>query len=122
MVRTVSFTIEPLAASEFGLWFIHKGIPSFGQNSETEHLSSLITQTDQLLAQLQAGGVAQTANLMPAIRQQLEQIRSLQTMLFERIGELDSGSDPLTNLLNRRFLAHRRIPGKAARIFRKKYS
>ncbi|MET3007883.1 GGDEF domain-containing protein [Stenotrophomonas koreensis] len=97
-------TIEPLAASEFGLWFIHKGIPSFGQNSETEHLSSLITQTDQLLAQLQAGGVAQTANLMPAIRQQLEKIRSLQTMLFERIGELDSGSDPLTNLLNRRFL------------------
>lgn len=97
-------TIEPLAASEFGLWFIHKGIPSFGQNSETDHLASLISETDALLGQLQGTGLAGSAALMPRIRQQLEQIRSLQTMLFERIGELDSGSDPLTNLLNRRFL------------------
>lgn len=65
-------TIEPLAASEFGLWFIHKGIPSFGQSSETDHLASLISETDALLGQLQGTGLAGSAALMPRIRQQLE--------------------------------------------------
>lgn len=95
--------LEPLSKAEFGLWFTHKGIPSFGQSSETEHISSLIGQIDALIEQ----GL-QTRDLMPAslrtVRQCLEQIRHLQTMLFERIGKLDSGSDTLTNLLNRRFL------------------
>ena len=93
-----------LAQSDFGLWFTHKGIPSFGQSSETEHVSQLIAQVDTLL-QAHCQDPAQPLQpTLAAIRQCLEQIRGLQAMLFERIGQVDSGSDALTNLLNRRFL------------------
>lgn len=92
-------TMEPLARSEFGLWFVHKAIPNYGQSSQTEHITRLIGEIDQLLAEQCNGGDG-----LGGIRQRLEQIRHLQGMLFERLGKLDSGSDTLTNLLNRRFL------------------
>lgn len=101
-------TIETqrLSTSEFGLWYIHKGIPSFGESSETERISALIGEVDALLDV--ASGVSDSAQArmttMHAIRERLDTIRHLLTMLFERIGELDAGSDALTNLLNRRFL------------------
>lgn len=95
--------LQPLSKSEFGLWFTHKGIPSFGQSSETAHISALIVQIDALIAQAWQAPERIPGNLR-TIRQCLEQIRQLQSMLFERIGKLDSGSDTLTNLLNRRFL------------------
>lgn len=98
--------VAPLSTAEFGLWFTHKGIPSFGQSSETAHIQTLITEVDALLAGRHADFPADAPPLarLPAIRQRLEQIRELQSMLFERIGQLDSGSDTLTSLLNRRFL------------------
>lgn len=97
-------SIELLSKAEFGLWFIHKGVPSFGDSSETAHISSLISQVDALVQQLRQVPGPMAAPVLLQIRQCLEQIRHLQTMLFERIGKLDSGSDSLTNLLNRRFL------------------
>ena len=95
-----------LAASEFGLWFVHKGLPSFGDNTETARIVQLIAQVDHGLDQISAGpgdAVAQAAVLRD-IRTDLASIRHLLGMLFERVGELDAGSDALTNLLNRRFL------------------
>ena len=97
-------SVEPLAGAEFGLWFVHKGIPSFGQSSETDHTLELIAQIDQLLARQQTGNALPPLPCLEQIRQRLAQIHHLQGMLFERIGQLDSGSDTLTNLLNRRFL------------------
>lgn len=96
--------VTPLAAAEFGLWFVHKGVPSFGQSSETDHTLELIAQIDQLLAGQQARADLPPLACLEQIRQCLAQIHQLQAMLFERIGKLDSGSDTLTNLLNRRFL------------------
>ncbi|MGN0859757.1 MAG: diguanylate cyclase [Stenotrophomonas sp.] len=97
-------SVEPLSQAEFGLWFVHKGIPSFGQSSETEHTLTLIAQIDQLLAGQQGDAPLPLLDCLDQVRQCLGQIHHLQSMLFERIGKLDSGSDTLTNLLNRRFL------------------
>jgi diguanylate cyclase len=97
-------SVEPLAGAEFGLWFVHKGIPSFGQSSETDHILALIAQIDDLLANQQAASAQTAMACLEQVRQRLGQIHHLQGMLFERIGQLDSGSDTLTNLLNRRFL------------------
>lgn len=97
---------QTLARSEFGLWFTHKGIPSFGESSETRQISGLVDEVDQLLQHaLQQHGdpVARSAQLQ-VVRSKVSQVRSLLGMLFERIGELDAGCDALTNLLNRRFL------------------
>ncbi|MER2176956.1 MAG: diguanylate cyclase, partial [Stenotrophomonas maltophilia] len=94
-----------LARSEFGLWFTHKGIPSFGESSETGQVGALIAVVDtQLQEALAHADFAARFGALQAIRERLAQIRTLMGMLFERIGELDAGSDALTNLLNRRFL------------------
>lgn len=93
-----------LATSEFGLWFTHKGIPSFGESSETQQVGQLIARIDSGLQHAIADNPAQRLAQLPAIREDLASIRTLMTLLFERIGELDAGSDTLTNLLNRRFL------------------
>ena len=99
-------SFQTLARSEFGLWFNHKGIPSFGESSETRQISGLIQDVDQLLQhtlQQDSDPAARTAQLQD-VRSKVSQIRTLLGMLFERIGELDAGCDALTNLLNRRFL------------------
>ncbi len=97
---------QPLAQSEFGLWFTHKGIPSFGESSETQQISALISAVDKLLpAALHQEGDAQARSArLQEVRLKVAQVRDLLGMLFERIGELDAGCDALTNLLNRRFL------------------
>lgn len=93
-----------LATSEFGLWFTHKGIPSFGESSETQQVGQLMARIDGHLQRASGDAPAQRLAVLPAIREDLAAIRTLMTLLFERIGELDAGSDALTNLLNRRFL------------------
>lgn len=95
-----------LAASEFGLWFVHKGQPSFGDNTETARIVQLIAQVDLALDQITGGppDAALHASALRDIRTDLASIRHLLGMLFERVGELDAGSDALTSLLNRRFL------------------
>ena len=92
-----------LATSEFGLWFTHKGIPSFGESSETQQVGQLMSRIDSHLQRARSDEPAQRLAVLPAIREDLAAIRTLMTLLFERIGELDAGSDALTNLLNRRF-------------------
>lgn len=95
--------LMPLATSEFGLWFTHKGVPTFGQSSKTDHILTLIKQIDQTVAS--AGNTPQDMiAILRNVRHDIEQIRLLQGMLFERLSKLDSGSDSLTSLLNRRFL------------------
>ncbi len=98
---------EPLAASEFGLWFVHKGVPSFGQCSETDSIQRLIGEIDAMLGHAgneEYSGLDARLQAFEQIRERLATIRHLLTMLFERLGELDSGADALTQLLNRRFL------------------
>ncbi len=97
---------QSLARSEFGLWFTHKGIPSFGESSETNQIVGLIGEVDQLLQHTLAAqdDVGLRASQLQEVRQKVGQVRTLLGMLFERIGELDAGCDALTNLLNRRFL------------------
>lgn len=98
--------LQPLAGSEFGLWFTHKGVPSFGESAETRQICGLIEEVDRALQQALRGenDARMRAVQLQDIRGRVSQIRNLLGMLFERIGELDAGCDALTNLLNRRFL------------------
>lgn len=98
--------LQPLAGSEFGLWFTHKGVPSFGESAETRQICGLIEEVDRALQRALRGenDARMRAVQLHDIRGRVSQIRNLLGMLFERIGELDAGCDALTNLLNRRFL------------------
>src|SRR5690606_8565367 len=95
-----------LSRSEFGLWFLHKGLASFGDSAETREVTALTTRIDQLLLERlpHANDIAARRLLLDEVRELAGQIRSLVLVMFDGIGDLESGRDALTRLLNRRFL------------------
>ncbi|ADV26862.1 diguanylate cyclase [Pseudoxanthomonas suwonensis 11-1] len=95
-----------LSRSEFGLWFLHKGLASFGETSETRQVGELAERIDAALRERlpPATSAAGRRVLLDDIRGWTAAIRDLVGILFEGIGDLESGRDALTRLLNRRFL------------------
>ena len=96
-------SIHPLAGTEFGRWFTHKGAPSFADQVTVNGVQQAISRIDDTLKQLSTENIGRMTAL-EAIRLQLGTIRKALSTLFEQASELDSGTDSLTTLLNRRFL------------------
>ncbi len=92
--------------SEFGLWFTHKGLPSFGNTDETREIVNLMDGIDAKLRQMlpSCSDPAIRQELLRDVRVNVARIRSLMGLMFENIGDLEAGRDALTSLLNRRFL------------------
>ena len=99
---------EPLqiSRSEFGLWFLHKGMASFGDTAETREVNLIAARIDSALRQRLPATTTPAGRrvLLDEMRAGADAIRSLVTMMFDGIGDLESGRDALTRLLNRRFL------------------
>ncbi len=95
-----------ISRSEFGLWFLHKGLASFGDTAETREVNLLAERIDTALRERLpiASDTATRRALLDEVRGWADAIRSLVGILFEGIGDLESGRDALTRLLNRRFL------------------
>lgn len=95
-----------LSRSEFGLWFTHKGMASFGETPETRRVAELVEAVDTGLRDglPHSGDPALRRALVDDTRAVVAEIRNLLTMMFDGIGDLESGRDALTRLLNRRFL------------------
>ncbi|MBJ6984048.1 diguanylate cyclase [Luteimonas sp. MC1750] len=95
-----------ISNSEFGLWFLHKGMASFGDTGETREVNLIAARIDSTLrARLpEALTHADRRELLDELRVGADAIRSLVSMMFDGIGDLESGRDALTRLLNRRFL------------------
>lgn len=97
--------LQPLATSEFGLWFRHKAAHAFQGSPETHSVLQLIEAVDRELPVL--GGRTNGPEALPLLRQLREQTRSIKFLLdslFEQAGDLEAGRDVLTRLLNRKFL------------------
>lgn len=106
--RAPEQVLPRLAASEFGLWLQHKGgvlfesAPALGQITE-----AVARLDDVVLPRLLQGGQAGMPSLPDQVRELQElvaRIKHLLNGLFDMVAEIESGSDPLTNVLNRRFL------------------
>ncbi|MEN1939601.1 diguanylate cyclase [Luteimonas sp. MJ174] len=95
-----------VSRSEFGLWFLHKGMASFGDTAETREVNLITSRMDSTLRTRLplATTPAERRELLDTLRADADAIRSLVSMLFDGIGDLESGRDALTRLLNRRFL------------------
>ncbi|WP_024868131.1 diguanylate cyclase [Pseudoxanthomonas suwonensis] len=95
-----------VSRSEFGLWFLHKGLASFGETTETRQVGELAERIDAALRERlpAAADAGARRALLEDIRGWTGEIRNLVAILFEGIGDLESGRDALTRLLNRRFL------------------
>ncbi|MEC5318453.1 diguanylate cyclase [Brenneria populi subsp. brevivirga] len=100
-------TVQPLTDSEFGLWFNHKGKPSFGNTSGAQAISDTISAIDENIGHVNnAISLTQDAYapLLKAVRNRIHKIHVLMGSLFDEVQKLESGKDTLTRLLNRRFL------------------
>ena len=95
-----------VSRSEFGLWFLHKGMASFGDTAETREVNLVAARIDATLRERLPGAIthADRRALLDELRAGADTIRGLVSMMFDGIGDLESGRDALTRLLNRRFL------------------
>ena len=99
-----------LSASEFGLWFRHKGAHGFEGAVETGLILDSMARIDEVILPLFA--LRQTADemqhsmqLLRELRDQAKSISYHLDLLFEQNNELESGRDVLTRLLNRKYLS-----------------
>lgn len=103
--RAPEQVLPRLAASEFGLWLQHKGgvlfksAPALGQIIE-----AVARLDDVVLPRLLQGGPESLPDQVRELQELVARIKHLLNGLFDMVAEIESGSDPLNNVLNRRFL------------------
>jgi len=99
-----------IQASDFGLWFRHKGIHAFEGSAEATAVMETMHEIDSVLLPLfgsdGAGEISheRRVHLLWDLRDKVKSIRFHLSNLFERNDELESGRDVLTRLLNRKFM------------------
>ncbi|NLY13108.1 MAG: diguanylate cyclase [Gammaproteobacteria bacterium] len=98
--------LNTLSASEFGLWFRHKGAHAFEGASETELISATIEKIDTIILPMLKldNNPEQRQELLRNLHEQTRSIAYHLENLFSQVSELESGRDVLTHLLNRKFL------------------
>lgn len=97
-----------LGASEFGLWFRHKGAHAFQGASETTLILDAIRYIDDVLLPMSAAPDEDAAQRIQRLRDLREQAKGIGfhlDRLFEQHSELEAGRDALTRLLSRKFLS-----------------
>jgi diguanylate cyclase len=112
-----------IGASDFGLWFRHKGAHAFQGTSESEQiLRSLDCIDTDLLPQFAqpTPDALATQKLLRQVREQCKGLAFHLDVLFEQSQALDAGRDVLTQLLNRKFLPV--VMGKEVRYARDRSS
>lgn len=96
-----------LSRSEFGLWFSHKGKHLFGFPKLLAEMDMLIAQVDDVIGAAFPGHQTpdmERMALLRGVRQIIGQITLIITAMFDELVKFENGKDPLTNLLNRRFI------------------
>lgn len=98
-----------LSASEFGLWFRHKGAHAFQGTTETGLILQGIEYVDEVLLPIfggpsKEGEPNERVQRLRDLREQTKNIGFYVETLFQQSSELESGRDVLTHLLNRKFL------------------
>ncbi len=97
--------VVPLGQSDFGLWFLHRANLFFSHSGEYEAIATAIDKVDSLIERLSADPPpAERVSTILSIKVMVDRIGSLLTMLFDQSAETDRTRDPLTRLLNKRFL------------------
>lgn len=99
-----------IQASDFGLWFRHKGVHAFEGSAESTAILDVMDSIDNVLLPLlgtdieDAESPVQRISLLHDLRDKVRSILFNLDSLFEQNNELESGRDVLTRLLNRKFL------------------
>lgn len=94
-----------LSASDFGLWFRHKGAHVFQGLPETAVILQNMEHIDHvLLPEFERATPDMLVQRLGELREQARNIALNLEALFEHNSQMDAGRDVLTHLLNRKFL------------------
>jgi len=98
-----------IGASEFGLWFRHKGAYAFQGTEEVHLIQSSMERIDHVLLPSLARSTshensAQRMGQLRDLRDETQSIAFRLDVLFRQTNELEAGRDALTRLLNRKYL------------------
>lgn len=101
-------TLEPLSLSPFGLWLRHRAGLLFQSSDVLQSIKQTMERIDRdiLPAIERSGNTEQTERVknIGQLQSAIDEIKFLLANLFEAAAELESGRDPLTQVLNRKFL------------------
>jgi len=97
--------VLPLSRSEFGLWFSHRANLLFGRTAEYASIARLVDQADGHVRHLRGNGEAsRREEYLREIRLIAAQINNLLSVQFSHSFDMGGARDPLSRLLNRRYL------------------
>lgn len=101
-------TLPTLASSDFGLWLHHKGDLIFHGSPVLDNIRNDVKYIDRTLLPEIATAVRNTnvnlPELIETFKHKTGEIKFLLAELFQAAMAMESGRDPLTRTLNRRFL------------------
>lgn len=98
-VASISF----LSKSDFGIWFLHKGVLCFDGVREVDEILLQFGRLDSVVSEAIGRGGSRHRILLD-VRDGCSVIRFLLDSMFDQVISLESGRDVLTRLLNRRYL------------------
>lgn len=98
-------TLPSISASSFGLWLRHRAVMLFDGTPELERLIHKAKAFDNaLLSQARHLEGAELQAFIAKFQITVDELKYLLSAMFERVLGLEQGVDPLTSVLNRRFL------------------
>lgn len=103
-----SGALPPIGSSPFGLWVHHRAGLMFQGSPSLETINANLQNIDRVLlpkiAEAREAGGPPLSALTSRLQTMVDEIKFLLGELFQSVAGLESGRDPLTRTLNRRFL------------------
>ena len=96
--------IQPVAQSEFGLWVFHRATLLFDHSPEHNRLITIIADIDGTIESLKSSTKQEQVDRLRSIKKAIEEMNSLLGRLFDRSLDVQGARDPLTQLINRRYV------------------
>ncbi|GAN55756.1 diguanylate cyclase [Tanticharoenia sakaeratensis] len=97
-------SVIPLEKSDFGLWLTHKGNVLFQGTPGIEQVRVIVSRIDAELVPALVKSKPPASALIQNLQTTVNEIRFLIDQLFKETEAVEGGRDPLTHMLNRRFL------------------
>lgn len=100
-----TLALQPLSAFPFGLWIRHRASILFEQAPELQSIVQTMERIDErILPRIAERDAASRTGLLKELRTTVDEIAFLLGEMFQRLVAMENGRDPLTRVLNRRFL------------------
>ena len=97
-------SFKSIRQSDFGLWFMHKGLHAFDNLPETEIILKSIEVIDEIIKQLKQKKLENRVELLKRLRCETRNIQLNIDTIFDKYNDLEAGRDELTRLLSRKYL------------------